>query len=731
MDKKRWFLWCLFIMVTGLALCLSWDAAAEEVKIFPTTINNYMKEHEDACFFCPVFEGIYDAINTLVKTLYNNLGKWFLGLMGVGILFLLIFKVGKMLVQLQDVDLMQFLNDLFKPLGRAIIATALLGVTVMANQETIFYLLTNPFMTVSMQIGEEILDTSLGEVKTLRTTSGTATPSESKLGKIDWSSINNEFAQENKNAPDTALGEANKKLMVAWMKKVSSSFTVGRAMGWTFMKIGISGNNFFSKGLPVAIAGFTLWVGFCAIYFFFPIHLLNAFMRIAFVLALMPLWIILWVFPVTQSYTKKAWEMFLSSCLIFVALSVMVALALILVDHVVPERLMNSETGEYKNRADFFNMLIAGQDEEAKKYTTFGSGLILNCIAFTFMGWVLMGKAETLANTFIGGGGNVQLNIGNQTAATLAKEGKVVWSGAKMAGNVGLWAGKKIGGRILKSAKGRFKGSPQSGAGNGSGGGNSGGGNSDGGGNIPPPPTQNPTVIPGERGERGDRGPQGERGPEGQRTDSQRGSNNPLMPVATNVREAITPPDVAQPTARSVAADRRQETTTGTGRPNQSTATMGASHQAQPSSAQAILATLSPERLRAVQDLAKKGGQVPQLQKLSQDVAFIENSLGMKQGDFERAMKERTWLTDGKRMQNFANDLYAYKDKPTLTEVATNRMLRNTYLTSAATMDGASQIAKQTAPKMAQRVPNVLSRELDSLANQVSAAETVRLLPQS
>jgi len=425
--------------------------------------------------------------------------------------------------------------------------------------------------------------------------------------------------------------------------------------------------------------------------------------------------------------------MFLSGCLLFVVLSVMIALGLILVDHIVPENLMNAETGDYKTRADFFNLLIAGEDEEAKKYASWGSGLVLNCIAFTLLGWQLLEKAETLANSFIGGGGNIQLNVGNQTVATLAKEGQVAWSGAKAGAKVSLWAGKKVGGRILNAAKKKF-GGPKPSTGN-DGGGNSGDGNTgenNGGGNPTPPPKPTPKIIPGKKGETGDTGKAGPNGLPGKNTRSQ----NPPRPEGTNVREPIKPPETPQPAASSATTETtRQQTTTGSRASvpgsGGTTTTTKATSERSIASAREALSNLSPDRQKAIQSLASEGGKGVQLQKLSEDVSFIENSLGMKRNEFDLAMKTHTWQSDAKQMKDFADSAYICRDKPTSMEFATRRLLTNAGLSSGAAKAESEQIAKRAGQAIEQRIPNTLSRDLAALGTQVAAAETLKQLPRS
>ena len=127
--------------------------------VFKTVFITYLAEYKDACWFCDLFAGktnttytnktgitedeaqslydpyqnpglsvdemrkhneettaanwdkkttysggIYDAINVMTKNLFNEMATDFLTLLGIGILFFILLKVGKMLVQFQEVD---------------------------------------------------------------------------------------------------------------------------------------------------------------------------------------------------------------------------------------------------------------------------------------------------------------------------------------------------------------------------------------------------------------------------------------------------------------------------------------------------------------------------------------------------------------------------------------------------------------------------------------------------
>ena len=72
-------------------------ATGEANSVYMRTLLDYTNQ-DGGCFFCTIFEKMYEAVDTLVTTLFDTLAKDFLSLLGIGVLFLLLFKVGKMLV---------------------------------------------------------------------------------------------------------------------------------------------------------------------------------------------------------------------------------------------------------------------------------------------------------------------------------------------------------------------------------------------------------------------------------------------------------------------------------------------------------------------------------------------------------------------------------------------------------------------------------------------------------
>lgn len=424
--------WCLTMPVSaGAAVNCVYNPNAT----FPATLKDWTAS-EGMCWFCPVFETLFKAINNLVTSMSQYMSTFFLNLMGIGILFLIAFKVGRMLVQLQDVDLMQFLGDLFKPLGRAIIATALLGAMTFSG-DTIYHLLIQPIFDVSLFLGEQTMNIAVANTEVF-----TATQSSGEVIRQAGGTVM-EACNYRGTLPDkTVFTSRELQQLICWMRTVSSSLGVGIAIGSTFIKIGFQD---FLDQMNMIIPGILIFIAFFINYVMFPLKLLETFVRLAFVLMLTPLWIILWVFPATVQYTKKAWEMFLGCCLVMISLSVIVAMVI---------QIMNNSIQPDGLSEQLFIELGCGKTDHALKKIETGGMALFILLAFGFMCWSILGTASALAGTFISVGGDLGLEKG--VAQNAVQAGGLAWKGAKTTTRLG-WRGTVATSGLIRKGFGKLE----------------------------------------------------------------------------------------------------------------------------------------------------------------------------------------------------------------------------------------------------------------------------------
>lgn len=379
------------------------------------------------CWFCPIFTTLFDAMNTLATNVAVKLKDIFLATLGVGLLFFIAFRVGKMVVQLQEVDLMQFLGDLFKYLGRAIIASALLYSSIGIYQH-----LVSPMLQLSLE-----LSSSLMEVGNFSDTNKMITSaSQSGISVNPICTKEGQTADPSKQT--TAFTTNVRNSLECFLIKASALFIVGMAIGLCIISLGFTALVFHVlPNVYYILLGFIIFVCFFAIYLAFPFKLMDAMIRLAFVCALTPLWIILWVFPATVGYTKKAWDMFLSACLMFLCLSIILIFISAMTNAALP------------NIDQVIQLMIQGQDKEAADLLPISGRDLLVTLAISYLAFKTLGTASALANSFIGaadlGLGNT---MGQQARNLTVTAGKYTKSGYKLGKTATLGAIGAIGGAL-------------------------------------------------------------------------------------------------------------------------------------------------------------------------------------------------------------------------------------------------------------------------------------------
>ncbi len=280
------------------------------------------------CWFCDLYKTLFDIMNNMATAVSTNLKNDFLMLLGVGMLFFIAFKVGSTVVKLQEVDLMQFLGELFKHLGRAIIATAFLFGTVQ-----MYHYLISPFLAYSLGLTHEIMT---------HRNAGTMIELTTRLlggGKDGSGFIPDVNAGILNEGGLTAFSTQIRDQLIGLLELISASLIGGMIIGAVIILIAFADAYLgIIPNFQIMIVGFTILGAYFGVYLAVPFKLIDVMVRLTFVAALTPLWIILWVFPATASYTKNAWEMLLNCCACIICLGVVLVIALEVLESMMPSK---------------------------------------------------------------------------------------------------------------------------------------------------------------------------------------------------------------------------------------------------------------------------------------------------------------------------------------------------------------------------------------------------------
>ena len=357
-------------------------STAERVMMAFTNINN-------GCWFCKIHRILLQTINDFTAQLSEPLSRYAIALLALGLGFFILLKILKALFSFGEIDPKQFLTELFKPFVMTILA-----IIVIMNLSSFYEYIVTPLTKLSIGFATEINETSGVRFSRLRYSayySGRidipATPSETpgcSCGERDDDctavTLTNGIGLSN---------EVNQSIQ-CFLRQISLSLIVYIATGATFImncwQSTFPNWTMLGVGLCVAIGCFSIFISF-------PLRLLDAIIRLMFVCALMPFWVILWVLPATRDKSIAAFNMFLGAMFTFVCLSVIMLMVI---------QILNSVIGLQPDQYDlFFNTyLLNGQTNQALAMLDWGNSAFFTCLSMTFLALSLTKKAESFASQF-------------------------------------------------------------------------------------------------------------------------------------------------------------------------------------------------------------------------------------------------------------------------------------------------------------------------------------------
>ncbi len=288
-------------------------------------------ETDGYCWFCPLFDAVFQACNIMATRIAQQLRNVILMSLGIGVLFFIAFRVGATVIKLQEVDLMQFMGDLFKHLGRAIIAAAIITAGL-----PIFQYIITPFLAYSMNLAISFMNSYTFTEGGSGTLYQIASIGVGDLAGDADGVCSQYYAVAGQESTTAALSDDLRLAMKCMLATVSSNLILGMVVGLCVSAVGLLGSYIFPNIQQLG-SGAIIFGSFFAIYLAVPFRLIDNLIRLAFVSALMPFWVILWVFPATIQYTKNAWNMFMATCVSFISFGVVIALIMQLLQYMIPD----------------------------------------------------------------------------------------------------------------------------------------------------------------------------------------------------------------------------------------------------------------------------------------------------------------------------------------------------------------------------------------------------------
>ncbi len=334
---------------------------------------------QDNCWSCQFFLLFFDAANKTAGQINNALSGPAGKVMIIGVALFVVFNT---LIFFSDVgdapDLMGFLTKI----GGMILKAGIAYCFLRGGASMAFDYIVNPVLTSAATLASQILNST-----------GT-------------NSVNCSIATDMSSTMAAPMGAGVRSSLECMIKQIASgmarsqSIAQGLRCGAFFwFKIPII-EMYFPPNIIMWVVG--MWLGclFWIISCFFPMAMLDVIFRIGLTVGMLPLFILAWVFPITASYAKTAWDIFLHSCLVFAITGIIVCMIVMMLEsawvsgdsELLQEFQTKMEASAY---VEAWNMLFEDGFAEG-----LGRLFVVMCVAV--WGLFVAPQADKLSGAFIG-----------------------------------------------------------------------------------------------------------------------------------------------------------------------------------------------------------------------------------------------------------------------------------------------------------------------------------------
>ncbi len=448
--------------------------------LFPAILFGYISYGGSGCWFCPLYTAAFDVINTIATQIYTQLAPIFLSLLAAGGALWIAWIVLKYFMTLNVPNTGEFTTTLFKAIGRLVVGAAIL----MSSISFLFNYTVNPIIIFSGGLSNQILNSAGLSSGFVTEMSRDGTSVSRTRNPLCTATDVNDSRFYNQDGQLKALSPQAYDTILCMLKTMSLELIFGMAVGATFIVASLTIENWLVfPNFYMLLVGLAIFLGFFFLYIFFPFKLVDIIVRVGFIIALTPLYVLFWVFPATREYVKRGWDMLVTAMFTLVALSVLMVIAI---------RLLTAAMDIDQVVA----FLAKGNIKQAMSLLSFSGVKFFVTVVAAVMAVKVINMAPALGSAF---GGSSQSNaLGNATAAQIAqltkgavKHGKSIAKSLKTssgAGSVGGQVGSSVPAQGGGAARGSGSPKPFGGSGGASGGGqnvsvagNVGGGTSGGG----------------------------------------------------------------------------------------------------------------------------------------------------------------------------------------------------------------------------------------------------------
>lgn len=255
-------------------------------------------EGYEACGVCATYEVLFNAIDEALSALMQMMCENAMILLGWGLLFFLLFHVGKFVVTIQEPNVRKFIQPILITLFKAIVVVGFIhnGQAYLTFMGTS---VVSPILDSFLSLSDLVLSIE-------------ANPLFDMIGMMDISAV------EDRVGTSALFGDTGTRFLLL-IYKMTMALGSGIDLGFVVWQ---------QKGLVAFIYGGFIVYMFWMLLLTLPSAFLDAFVRMAAVLVLSPFVLVAWVFPPTKDLIKKLWGVFFGSCVILLFTCLYMALSM-------------------------------------------------------------------------------------------------------------------------------------------------------------------------------------------------------------------------------------------------------------------------------------------------------------------------------------------------------------------------------------------------------------------
>ena len=348
------------------------------------------------CWFCPIYKQIFILMNDISYNIAYNYGNYFIALLSVGLFGCIVFIIGKAFLSFKDISMSDLLRSLAIPVGKAIIAYLLIQ-----NINTIYYWVINPAIQLSTDMGTLLTQHTdsyafsmvkgVAKVGYTRNIGDRAAFQEIQRTLDKKTTCESSITPLVMDPPQKMLFDNKTYTSIqCFMGSIGMSLSTGLAVGLAIMDW--SFDSWLNRFKEIWI-GLLVAAGYFMVMLMVGMKLIDPLIQLAVVSALMPAWIVLWVFPATAGYTKEAFK-----CLINVMGTIIIlSIVVVIIIYIMGDALGGKSFDSVLSR-----MVVGAMS--TRTFESFGWKQALWAFGYCMICFKLVGSIDGLVKTFAAGG---------------------------------------------------------------------------------------------------------------------------------------------------------------------------------------------------------------------------------------------------------------------------------------------------------------------------------------